>query len=385
MKPDCAHEEGTHCIHSSERRAFRGCRRRWDWSFRDHYTPARTHKALEFGIAFHEGMEQIYEPSRWHTTTDEQKLEYAIAAFTEIVTAQRTNYLKESHQEFAQNPIGDDYAERMDLGIGMLNHYVRNVHPQADRFYEPVKVEVPFSVPLVYPEGLRLPNDAKPGDQLTCSRSSDCGQEHPNPAPVTLNGRVDAIFEDIVNGGYYIVDWKSAAQLISDGEFLQMDDQVSSYCAALSLILNIDVRGFLYAEIRKDYPRPPEPLKREYRGRKFSTNANQATTPKLARQTFMEGDLAGYEAGFYDEYLKKLEQDPPKFHQRFPIIQPESKLANVLKNVAMEAMDIIDPDLLIYPAPSKMNCSGCAFKAPCLAKFEDEPYEYTLKSMFGRK
>lgn len=377
MKPDCAHEPDTHCIHSSERRAYRSCRRRWDWSFRHHYTPPQTHKALEFGIAFHSAMEQIYEPELWDESSDEDKLKKSIKVFEEITWEQRKKFLVNSRQTLTNKPFGDDYEERIVLGKGMLTHYVRNVHPDADRFFRPVRVEVPFACPLANPN-----NDEEP---LTCEMSPLCGQDHPNPAPVTLNGRVDALFEDIVNGGYYIVDWKTAATLLSDGEHLQLDDQITSYCAALSLVLGIDVRGFLYAEIRKDYPRPPKRNERQTKGRIFSVAANQATTYELAEKTIREQDSAAYKAGFYDEYLEKLRKDPPKFHQRFPVIQSEAKLRNTLQNVSMEAMELTDPDLLIYPAPSKMNCSGCAFKSPCLGKFNDEDYLYTLKTMFGTK
>lgn len=43
----------THEIHTSERKSFRGCRRRWDWIFRGNYYPVVTAKPLEFGIAYH--------------------------------------------------------------------------------------------------------------------------------------------------------------------------------------------------------------------------------------------------------------------------------------------------------------------------------------------
>lgn len=385
MKPDCQHEEGTHCIHSSERRSYRNCRRRWDWGFRHHYTPGITAKPLEFGIAFHNGMEAIYEPSRWDTTTDDEKLALAIKVFTETCEQQREAFLKANHITQLEKDKHDDYLERIELGIGMLTFYVKTIHPQADRFYTPVKVEVPFAVELVYPDGIHLPEGKTAGETMTCNSSPMCGQTHPNPAPVTLNGRVDALFEDKVNGGYYIIDWKTAGQLIGDGEHLQLDDQITSYCAALMLVLGIDIRGFLYSEIRKDYPRPPEELKRISGGRKYSINVNQSTTEDIARATFIKYDEGAYRAGKYDEFLSKLRTDPPKYHQRFPVVQGHEKLVNVLKNVAMEAMEMIDPDLPIYPAPSKMNCQNCAFKAPCLGKYNDEDYTYTLESMFGRK
>ncbi len=384
-KPDCQHESGTHCIHSSERRSFRSCRRRWNWAFREHYTPEVTPKPLEFGIAFHEGMEAIYEPSRWETTTDEEKYAAAEQAFVSTCEAQRDRFLEATRQRTLDKPHGDDYAERIELGKGMLHYYVFTVHPHADRFYRPVAVEVPFSIPLQYPEGIRLPEYADVGDEMVCRNSPVCGQSHPNPAPITLNGRVDALLEDKVNGGYYIIDWKSAASLITDAEFLQLDDQITSYCAALELVLNIDVRGFLYAEIRKDYPKPLEELTRTYKGRRLSTNVNQMTTHALALKTIQEKDPEAYNQGLYDDYLKRLEETPPKFHQRFPVIQGEAKLKNVLKNVAMEAIEMTNPDVLLYPSPTKMNCQGCAYKAPCLGKYNDENYSYTLKTLFGKK
>lgn len=330
-------------------------------------------------------MEAIYQPETWETTSDQEKFTAASKVFIESCEQQRDRFLEVTKQRDLDKPHGDDYADRITLGLGMLEYYVFNVHPEADKFYKPVGVEVPFSIPLTYPDGIRLPADVEVGETMTCSNSPICGQTHPNPAPITLNGRVDALLEDKINGGYYIIDWKSAASLINDGEFLQLDDQITSYCAALELILNIDIRGFLYAEIRKDFPKPLEELTRKYRGRTLSTNVNQMTTPELALQTIQEKDPEGYAQGLYTEYLERIIQNPPKFHQRFPVIQGQAKLRNVLKNVAMEAMDMTNPDVLLYPAPSKMNCMGCAYKAPCLGKYEDSDYQYTLKTLFGKK
>lgn len=385
-KPDCAHEPGTHCIHSSERRAFRGCRRRWDWSFRLHYNPPTPAKPLEVGIAFHKAMEQVYAPETWSTTDDQYKATQAIRVYTETCQQQRENFLQATGQtkkNFA-DVHGDDYHERIELGRGMILHYMKEIHPKADFWFTPVAVEIPFSVPLSYPD-TRKSGD-RVGQTMSCDNSPLCGQAHPNPAPITLNGRVDALLEDNINGGYFVADWKSAAQLITNGEFLQLDDQITSYCAALQVILNLDVRGFLYAEFKKAFPQPPKPLTRIHGGKKFSTNKNQDTNHTIARAVFSTEDPYAFEQGLYDEYLALLQgPEAPRYHQRFPILQNDAKLKNVLTNVAMEAMDITDPDLLVYPAPSKMNCSGCAFKAPCLGKFNDDDYLYTLESLYEKK
>jgi hypothetical protein len=385
LKPDCAHEPGTHCIHSSERRAFRGCRRRWDWAYRNHYSPPNPAKPLEIGIAFHKAMEQIYEPTLWETTSDNDKLSRAIRIYSETCEEQRLHFLKvtgQTNRNFTE-VHGDDYAARIELGKGMLIHYMQEVHPLADTWFKPVEVEVPFSVPLTYPD-TRKAGD-RVGQTMSCSNSPLCGQAHPNPAPITLNGRVDALLEDQFNGGYFVADWKSAAQLIRDGEFLQLDDQITSYCAALQLILNLDVRGFMYAEFKKAFPQAPRRLDKPRKGCHYSVSHTQETTYEVAKETFSEGDPFAFQQGLYDEYLAWLQSpEAPRYHQRFPVIQSDAKLENVLTNVSMEAMDITDPDLLVYPSPSKMNCSGCAFKTPCLGKFNNDDYLYTLESLYDK-
>lgn len=388
MKPDCEHEADTHCVHSSERRAFRGCRRRHDWAFRQHWGVSTNAEPLEVGIAFHKAMEEVYNPDTWAKTSDDTKLERAIKVYRDTCEKQRTAFLKATKQTKLTVAEGDNYAERIELGVGMLTHYIREVHPKADKWFTPVAVEVPFSVPLYWPEHPATTQRfaARPGDVMRCYNSGQCGQRHPIGAPVTLNGRVDALLEDNIYGGYLVADWKTAAQLIVNGEFLQLDDQITSYCAALQYTLNIDVRGFLYAEFKKGYPKPPAQLTRLTKGRWYSVKADQDTSYEVAYQTFKELDGDALEAGFYDDYLAALQgPDAPRYHQRFPIIQDDTKLENVMSNVAMEAMDMIDPLILVYPSPSKQNCTRCAYRAPCLGKFNGEDYEYTLKTSFEKR
>jgi hypothetical protein len=38
--------------------------------------------------------------------------------------------------------------------------------------------------------------------------------------------------------------------------------------------------------------------------------------------------------------------------------------------VALEALDMVDPGLRLYPSPSPAACAGCDFVAPCLAMNE---------------
>jgi len=382
-------ETRTHEIHTSEIRSFLGCRRRWDWAYRDGILPEISAKPLQFGIAFHIAMEKFYDPEIWASTSPEEKTRLAIDAFINSCEEQRANYLKQTGQTKLLEADGDDYTERIDLGIGMLEWYGLNVHPKEDHWFRPVMVEVPFQVPIVDPStGQPLRCMAPPiqyageGINVTedeCLRT--CGQVHPYGAVVTFDGRIDAIMQDLYNGGYFIWDHKSASQIRKDDRLLLLDPQVNGYTWAASSILGIDIRGFLYVEYRKDYPRTPKMLSRSYKGKHFSTDKAAATDLQTFTQTVQRFDRAAYDSGAYDEYIAFLKSnDAPVFHRRFTIIKTKENLKSAGTTIYQIARDMISQDLTIYPNAGHFSCSGCAYYTPCLAKTNGEDFEHSLRS-----
>jgi hypothetical protein len=83
-----------HEVHTSERKSFRGCRRRWNWVFQQFYYPQVTAKPLEFGVAFHSAMEVLYDPDTW-TWDRELILNAAIGKFADVCNEQKTKFLKD--------------------------------------------------------------------------------------------------------------------------------------------------------------------------------------------------------------------------------------------------------------------------------------------------
>lgn len=373
----------THEIHTSEIRSFLGCRRRWNWAYREGIVPETSAKPLQFGTAFHVAMEAFYDPETWNSTSPEEKTQNALDAFIKSCEEQRANYLRSTGQTKLLEAEGDDYTSRIDLGIGMLEWYGKEIHPKEDNWFKPVMVEIPFSVPIKDPNGQPLRCYAPPvfgklfiSDE-PCLRT--CGQVHEYGAEVTFDGRIDAIMEDIYNGGYFIWDHKSAAQIRRDDRLLLLDPQVNGYTWAAYLELGIDVRGFLYVEYRKDFPRPPELLKRSYKGRRFSTDKTAPTDLSIFTQTVQRYDPAGYASGVYDEYIAFLgSNEAPVFHRRFEIIKTKRNLQSVGETIYQIAKDMISPDLLIYPNAGHFSCSGCAYYTPCLAKTMGEDYMHSL-------
>lgn len=363
----------------SERRSFRGCRRRWNWAYREGFVPETPIKALEFGVAYHGALETFYTPDSWALPVAD-RLESAIAKFTSECEAQKANYLKIMNLRELPDEVALDYEERINLGVGMLRYHCEYVHPKMDNWFRPVAVEIPFVVPIEDPD--------RPGIPLVCTNSPECGQAHSNvlsnpDSHVVYAGRVDMLVEDVRYGGYFIWDHKTAAVLAKDDGFLQLDDQVGSYVWALRHVLELDIRGFIYAESRKDYPREPKALKRLSGGRSFSTAQNQATSLEIFEPFVAQHDKIAYDAGAYDEYLAFLESaEATQFSQRFVVIKSEAELVNIGKNIALEAADMVDSRTRIYPSVGRYTCSTCAFRQPCLAEFMDEDPRYLLESTY---
>ena len=375
----------THEIHTSEIRSFLGCRRRWDWASRQGYVPETSPKPLEFGIAFHVAMETFYNPKTWSQTSPEENTKNAVDAFIHSCESQRDSYLRATGQTTLLYAEGDDYTERIELGIGMLQWYGLQVHPKEDHWLKPVMVEVPFQVPINLP-GTSIPlrcyapavnRDYGPDDEVLRT----CGQVHVYGAIVTFDGRIDAIMQDLSEGGYFIWDHKSAASIRRDDRLLQLDPQVNGYTWAAYVELGIDVRGFLYVEYRKDYPKPPKLLSRPYKGRRFSTDKTAPTDFENFTQTVQRFDPQGLAKGVYDEYIAWLQsKEAPVFHRRFPIIKTKRNLQSVAQQIYNIARDMISPDLTIYPNAGHFQCSGCAYYTPCLAQFLGEDFQHSLNS-----
>lgn len=390
----------THSIHTSERRSFRGCRRRWDWISRQMYYPKVTARPLEFGVAFHEAMEAYYGfyLGQWVNPDPEAALQLAIMSFTKRTKAQREAYVR-MNGPMSPEMIAD-YDDRIKLGVGMLKYYFKNVAPEADKGLKPVKVEIKFEVHISGPNG----------ETLWC-KCDHCWARyeryHTVPfawgyrdkvwkgLPVTYGGRIDILFEDQF-GRYWVGDWKTAMRLSgfdpnTQDDYLWNDDQVTSYCWALMLI-GIPIAGFIYAEIKKAVPEEPEPLKVVRLGRAFSTSKQQNTTARMFEAIVKENDVIAYNDGLYNDYIDFLRSPQgPRFHLRHQIHRTPHELQEAGHNIYLEAKEMVDPDLAIYPNQGRFHCkgltasSGCAFWDPCLGKNRGEDYQYSLDTMFERR
>jgi len=407
-----------HSIHTTERRSFRGCRRRHKFIFIDGYYPKVTARPLEFGVAFHAAMETYYGfyLGLFVNPDPDTALQLAIAKFKEVCNQQYRKFVLNNPIKEGDPEVKEEYDDRVRLGVGMLRYYFLHEAPKYDQGLKPVKVEQSFEVPIYGPNKeiiwckcdrckRRWRNSeigARDHDQYSAQVYELTGEiltaeaywEQWEGLPVTYGGRIDIIFED-AQGRYWIGDWKTAMRIsgVEPGtldDYMYNDDQITSYCWALWLI-GIPVAGFIYAEIKKAVPEEPEPLKAQRLGRMYSTNKQQATTYDLYLSTIQENDTAAYEEGLYDEFLNYLKYNAPVFHHRHDIPRNDEELRNCGLYIYQEAKEIIDPNIARYPNPGRFHCkgftdaSGCAFWEPCLGMNRGEDWHYTLDTMFEKR
>lgn len=378
-----------HEIHTSERKSYRACRRRWNWIFRQNRYPYITAKPLEFGTAFHIGYETYYDPTTWHLPRP-TIAQLSIKRFVDKCEAQRKAFLDLNDTSYLEDDVQTDYDERVELGKGMLRHYFDNIAPKYDQLFTPVKVEIAFMVIIDHP-------DTKEVMWCRCDQCAEKWHKHfgtGNPLddylnggeywqglPVVYAGRCDMLAVD-GEGHLWIFDWKSARVVsIDKEEFLELDDQVGTYVWALRK-LGLDVRGFVYHEQRKGYPRVPERNKVCRLGRWYSVNKNQETDYETYLRTVSTEDEDAYKAGLYDEFLTYLREEGVVYFHRWQIHKSQYQCEQIELNVGYEALEIIDPKLRIYPSPGRFGCNSCAFRQPCLEQNAGGDYQYALDTLY---
>jgi hypothetical protein len=304
-----------------------------------------------------------YNPETWMQPRKIVAAE-ALMAFNEVVAKQRATALEAMGVDDLAPEIEQDYRERVDLGRGMLKYHLNVIAPEIDEGLTPVMVEVPFLIDICDPDT---------GENLLCPL---CGTQ------IVFGGRIDAIIRDHYDS-YWIFDWKTAVRLhADDDEFLATEEQITNYTMAVRRKLNADIRGFIYHEQKKGYPKEPEPLTRTYKGRNFSTNKQQDTDYKTFVRTLYDH---GENLAAYEEYLNYLQENPPRYYLRHRQNRNENELLEAERNLYLVAKEMTDPNTYKYPSPGRFSCGSCAFRIPCIMKNDGSDFEYTLETMYEKR
>jgi hypothetical protein len=301
-------------------------------------------------------MAVLYDPAAWSLLMSPKTrgaiLETVRQTFINANAEHRAKYADDTG--YVDIDTEADFKEREDLGLGMLNAYF-GWQMGIDEF-EPTHVEIDFEVPIITPDD----------EEYIC----EC-----HGWPVVYQGRLDGIVRDKF-GWYWILEHKTAAQF-GPTEHLQLDEQTGSYAWALMQMLGLRVQGVIYNEAVKKVAHPPKELLRGQNGRGFSVNKQQDTTYEIAVQALSEAgeDLTHPD---YVSFLEYLKLQGNKFFRRTQVHRNLYELEDQGRRIFWEARDMINPDTVPYPNPSRFNCMMCSFRQPCIAMNDGSDYEFLL-------
>ena len=388
-------------IHNSDRASFRRCRRYWNWS-----SPARENLSLRadlmgintdlwFGTGVHYALEMYYNPGLRHDPVEAFKTWFSVQWQGGVVTEEWLDLIYDLEprdnrdgtwtvrglEDLLPDPDGLVYDELYTLGVNMLTGY--KPYAAVKDEFEVLVTEHNFSIPIWdYENNCIL-------------KAVDLRTQSPNygkTLEVHNRGRMDAIWAK-PNGKLGVIDHKTATRIDEETfEKLETDEQVTSYLYAAEV--EAKYYGLPYAGeameecifnvLRKAYPKPPTLV----RGGLFSVNRTEESCTYDMLMEFMQENEILYEDlpekhQGYVSWLRDVGVE--QFYIRKLVRRNRHQLQNAGYRLYLEAMDMLDSSLRIYPNLSNSyKCLRCAFRQPCLAKEAGYDWEQLIRDNYTR-
>jgi hypothetical protein len=334
-----------HNIHISDIRAFRSCRRRWDWQsgMRNNLEPAVPYAPFFVGRAVHYCLEMYYSEQIpvWDSLDKYLENEEKIAGHM---------WSKEQEQ----------WDESVQLISELLHHYIlwTQVDPSdfRDENLDFIDMEIPFNVPMYHPE------TGEESDQIR------------------LEGRFDGIVMHKPTGSFWIWEAKTARSIGELVKSLENDEQAGAYIYAAQSLKDVPIKGILYNIMRKKAPVHPRELQNGF----LSTQKGDYTPFSYVADVKKHHpdwtwDMIQQQ---YGSVFMNTPLGDNGFFLRYPVRRSEYEVKHLMENIYWTAMEMIDPKTVIYPSPNFVQCNFCAFRAPCMAKSRGTDYKALLAAEY---
>lgn len=331
-------------INSSDRELFKRCRRAWDFGSgaRQNLEPVKPRQVFDFDRAIHDALAVYYFPGMWEWNRD-IVLPLAIDGFLKSMQKQRDRYVERQKLTAEQE---QDWNRHIELGAELLNRYFQWA-PAVDRF-SPIRVETQFEV--------NIPDPLNPGHDLVA----------PEGIPIRYQGRIDLLVMD-GSDAYWLVKHRVIEENWSDIDQLLLDDKSVSYCWAWeNFFLGMKIAGVIYNEILKDVS--------------GKTGLSVDASPAVAG-----AEPVASHRRMYGEPEQAIKQQGNEFFRRTQIPRSRKELKNISKQLALEIQDMTDPGARLYPNPSRENCAGCDYVAPCIAMNELASASAILETSYRKR
>ncbi|MGH8905324.1 MAG: hypothetical protein ACRD0K_02105 [Egibacteraceae bacterium] len=313
-------------IRPAERASFKRCRRQWDMSSRARQSLERADalpRDLDLGEAIRDALAVYYFPGMWEWNRA-IVLPLARSAFEKSVARQ-------------VGPDVDGAVEERALGLQLLESYFAWA-PSADRFW-PVRVETDFTA--------NVPDPRASGHDLVS----------PEAGEVRYEGRIPMLVVDEADA-YWLIEHRVVWDSWTDVDQLLLDEVGVAACWAWELFyMGMRVAGTITNELRVDLAQESG-----------SAPAQRGTDGLVAEAAAVVGP------GHRRMYAQAASEPVPGVIQegdgpfrRTRIARGRAELDRAGEQLAWEALDMVDPELRVYPNPQPAHCRTCDCCGPCLA------------------
>lgn len=352
-------------IHSSDRGTYKRCRRKYQWAstLRDnliHIAPEN--KNFFLGTGFHFALEDFYGYRRFA---------HPALAFAAYFDAQKSQDLP------------DEAEDMLELATGMLSYYVEDWLVEHPDPYETlwidgvpqVEVEVAIDITDILIEASKWHKAWSVDTYGTAFQDWLQGR------------RVMCIttFDRVVIDRYrrvFGLDYKTAAQF--DELNLQTNPQAGMYDWSLDLFytpFGYKPEGIVWQQFKKSVPEEPKLVSVGKKNEGLSLDLRQATTFRLYKRAIKAlhgGDIPDRYMGILAQLGNAQDEDGDRFVRRDILRRNQAQREVQQEHIVAEVLEMLDPDLPLYPNFTK-DCSwDCPFKAPCLAKDDRTDFGHIL-------
>lgn len=176
-------------LRTSERSTFKRCRWQWDRNYNDRLKPIKEAPALRFGTLIHKALELRYPKGIRRGPKPAETFE---KLFYEDL-----KYEQEQWGTFAD----EEWTDALELGVNMMENFIEEYGRDED--WKVIESEMTFTVPVLDPE------TGKPLFNYV--------------------GTMDGVWQNRMDGGIRIQDWKTTANDPTKVAHLILDDQASAY------------------------------------------------------------------------------------------------------------------------------------------------------------
>lgn len=326
-------------LRTSDRLLFRRCRRLWGWM--SHLRQGRVLREsadyLWFGTGIHYALEDFHGLNLYGNP--------ALAFLAYVEAGARAKILPATWQE------------HQEMGLALMAYY-------AEEWLRSRPGLETYEV------------DGKP--QVEVNGAIDLGARTPDGRRILYGFTMDRIIVDEY-GRLWIVEYKTA-KVVRLFHF-DVDEQITSYCWCAWKLYNRPIAGVVYQQFVKKTPTLPKILS----SGKVSTDTRQSTSAALYAK--MLTDMYGTLELAPNENIRALnkfrsleDEDKDKFIVRHRIERNQRQIESFEEKVRMELEEITNPNLPLYPNPTKDCEYMCPMQAACVAMDDGSDWEGTLNT-----